>query len=174
MTVTKSIINDGEIVDYTKSHVPYMDSRFLCSLTSDEEPAIEQKKTTPQKKAKVAAEPAPTLWIEPKPAESRLVFKANDAMQQTLKIESYSAAPQPVYSVTVTAKPAEEEVKACDPCTNDPNCSKHAKNNDVALAIRESLLSRKAVLDSLDEKTAEIRATIKTIDWVLSLFSDYP
>lgn len=174
MTVTKSIINDGEIVDYTKSHVPYMDSRFLCSISADEEPAptVAAPKLAKKSKAVEASQP---LWIDSKAADLKLAVKnTNPPIQQTLKLDTYSSSFQQNYNVTVTAKPLEKEDK-CDPCTNDPDCAKHNKeSNDVALAVRDALILKKDVLSSLDEKTAEIKATIKTIDWVLSLFNGYP
>lgn len=159
MTITESRILDGQIIDYTKSPIPYMDARFAANSCTIQQEGVAEK-TSDAIAAKSENKP---LWVEPKDVvkKKEAKLKEEKELDTIIKkvVENSNIAP------VILGAPFARDMLS-DIANLQTSSAESAHEN-----IKASLMHRKDALMSLEDKTIEIKATINTIDWVLSLFN---
>lgn len=161
MIITESRILDGQIIDYTKSPIPYMDPRFAaksCALQAEE--ATEK----PTKEVAIAKTESKPLWIEPKP----VVKKKETEQQKEAVMNIVRTALAESNSVVEIEGPLN---LAADVKFVNLEVAESSATQSLLENIKAALEQRKEAFSSLEEKTIEVKTTIKTIDWVLSLLN---
>jgi hypothetical protein len=134
-------------MDYTKNGVPYMDERFLESDATPTDAPVQEA----LRPAQVAAEVQPTE-------------EAVAAAQETPPPVCDTKATDPRFSMASSLRFAGALLEEREMFKN---LEKQRTRKDAASEVFEKIQSRKETLESLDDKTPEMKTAIKTLEWVL-------